>query len=131
MVSNVPLSNQNRRKHTEQHNIPVKVIKALPQALRNPILICNGNRPDTLVVISELKNKENQNIVIPIELNVKGANGKVNKVYTIHGKKNIGNYLSKIGNTNDILAMNKKESRRIVLGYLDPISQINDNYLLR
>lgn len=110
MEGNVSLSNNNRKKHTEQHDVPVEAIKALPKALRNPILICKGNREDTLVVLTELRNKENQNIVIPIELSVKGKHGRVNRVSTIHGKKNIQNYLSRVASAGDILAMNKKEA---------------------
>lgn len=110
MEGNIPLSNNNRRKHTEQHDIPVEVIKALPKAIRNPVLICNGNRLNSIIVVSRFKNKENQNIVIPVELSVKGKNGIVNRVSTIHGKKNIQNFLLKAEAENNILAMNRKEA---------------------
>ncbi len=104
------LSNNIIRKHTEPHDVPETVIKKLPQALRNPVLICKGNLQDTIVVISELKNKEQQNIIVPMVLNVKGKHGYVNRITTIHGKKNIQNYLNKAIKDNMLLAMNTKKA---------------------
>lgn len=104
------LSNNTSKKHTEQHNVPESVIKNIPQALRNPVLICKGNLRDTLVVISDQKNKEQQNIIVPMVLNVKGQHGRVNRITTIHGKKNIQNYLNKAIKDNTILAMNTKKA---------------------
>ena len=113
--SSQKLSNRMNRKHTEQHNIPRETIKLLPQALRNPILICKGNTKDSLVVISELKDKQRDNIIVPIMLNVKGQHGRVNKVSTIHGKKNIENYLDKLTKNNSVLAMNKEKADKLYL----------------
>ncbi len=110
MESSTIISKSISKKHTEQHNIPESVIKNIPQALRNPVLICKGNLRDTLVVISDLKNKEQQNVIVPMVLNVKGQHGRVNRITTIHGKKNIQNFLNKAIADNSILAMNTKKA---------------------
>ena len=72
------VSKNTSKKHSEQHDIPTDVIKSLPKAMRNPVLICKGNKPGTLIVVSEQKNKDNQNVIIPVHLNVKGKNSSVN-----------------------------------------------------
>ena len=73
------LSNHNKRNHTENHNIPIETVKKFPEALRNPVCICTGNKPNSLLVISDLMDKHNQNIVFPIQLSANGRKSKINK----------------------------------------------------
>ncbi len=48
-------------------------------------------------------------------LNVKGQHGRVNKVLTIHGKKNIENCMEKMTKSNSVLAMNKEKADKLYL----------------
>lgn len=94
--------------HFSGHEIPINTLKQLPQSLRNPILVLVGQHPNTIVVVTELKNKENNNIIVPIALDLRSTNGIVNKVTTVYGKDNIHNYLSR--HANQILAYNKEKT---------------------
>lgn len=47
--------------HTEGHDIPPETLEKIPEAIRNPIFVCRGHRPDTLAVICDLTDKEQRN----------------------------------------------------------------------
>ena len=85
----------------------------LPQIARNPALIAKGNSPGTVILVSEIKNPEGENIIVPIKLNVQGNRTIVNRVSSIYGKKNISNYLQSLENSNGILAINKEKAVRL------------------
>lgn len=109
-MENAVISNNNKRKHTEAHDIPPDVIKELPQAIRNPMLICKGNIKDSLVIITDLKGKNDKSIYAAIRLNVKGQNGYVNKITTAVEKNNLENWINKFKKTGGILAINKEKA---------------------
>lgn len=95
-------------RHLTGHNIPSEIIKQLPEHLRNPILILEGQHPQTIVAVTELKNKDNRNILVPIALDLRGVKTSVNKVTSIYGKDDILKYLNR--HKNQILAYNKEKA---------------------
>lgn len=103
------VSNRNKKKHSEPHYIPVETVKEFSKALRNPICICKGNIPNTLLVVSDLLNKNNENIVFPIHLSVKGQKCEINKIMSAYGKKNIQEFLQNMYLENKILAVHKEK----------------------
>lgn len=107
------VSNNTRKRHSKQHDIQVEIIKMLPQVIRNPILICKGNNQECVVVVSRYKDKDNHNIIIPVYLNVKGKNCRVNRVASIYGKTNIKAYLEYMKEKAGILAINKTEADKL------------------
>ena len=97
--------------HFSGHNIPVETIKKLPDQIRNPILILQGHYPNTVVAVTELKNNDNNRIIVPIALDLKSVDNIVNKVSSIYGKDNINKYLSH--HQDQILAYNKEKTDRL------------------
>lgn len=51
------VSNNTRKRHSEQHDIPTEIIKMLPQVIRNPILICKGNNQECVVVVRDTRTR--------------------------------------------------------------------------
>ena len=81
--------------HTSGHNITIDEIKNFTEFIRNPILVMRGNHPNTITLITEIKNQDNQNIIVPIALDLRSTDSIVNKISSIYGKNNIENYLNK------------------------------------
>lgn len=103
--------------HSSGHDISKEIIKQLPESLRNPILILKGQHPHTVVALTELKNKDDKNILVPIALDLRSTDSIVNKVTSIYGKNNISHYLNK--HQNDIIAVNKQKADELftTIGY--------------
>lgn len=103
--------------HTSGHNITIDVIKNLPEFIRNPILVMRGNHPNTITLITEIKNQDNQNIIVPIALDLRSTDSIVNKISSIYGKNNIENYLNK--KLDKIIAYDKEKTDKLftTIGY--------------
>ena len=102
---------EHTNRHSSGHEIPIETMKKIPEALRNPILVVNGQHSKTLVAITELKNQNNKNVIVPIALDLNGVSTTVNKVTSVYGKNDISHYLQK--HQNDILAVNIEKADKL------------------
>lgn len=75
--------------HTSGHALSLDIMKQLPEAIRNPIMICNGSKSGTVVVVTELKNRDDKNVIVPIAIDVRGKTGVVSNILTAYGKDNL------------------------------------------
>lgn len=103
--------------HSSGHEIPLEILKKLPEALRSPILIVNGQHPKTLIAITDLKNNQGKYIIVPIALDLRSVDSTANKITSVYGKNNILSYLNK--HSNQILAINKEKADKLftTIGY--------------
>lgn len=99
--------------HTSGHNIPLDTLKQLPENIRNPVLVCKGSRENSIIAITELKNKDDKNIFVPIVIDVNGAKGTINKILSAYGKDNLDNYLRKSLENGSIIAYNKEKASEL------------------
>ncbi len=113
-------SNLSANHHSQGHDIPLNTLKQLSGAIRNPVAVLNGQHLGTLVVLTELKNKDDQNILVPISLDLRSTNTTVNKVTSVYGKDNLLRYLTR--HSNDILAVHKEKAEKLftTIGYQLP-----------
>ena len=65
---------------------------------------------NSIVLVTELKNKAGEHLIVPIALD--RQNGKVNRITTIYGKKNLDNYLE--ANLSNIIALNEKKADNLL-----------------
>lgn len=100
--------------HTKGHNISIKIIKMLPNYLRNPTMILSGSKKNSIVLITDIKDKENRNVIIPITLNKQFGFYYVNSIDSIYGKNNIKNYIEKAFKNNTVLAVNKEKTDKML-----------------
>lgn len=106
--------------HSMGHDISADIIKKLPESLRNPILVLEGQHPKTVVVLTELKNKDDKNVIVPIALDLRSTDSTVNKITSVYGKNNIRSYLEK--HQSQIIAYNEEKTDRLftTIGYQLP-----------
>lgn len=107
------LSNQTKKRHSKQHNIPKEILETLPKMIRTPILIGKGSIDGTLVVVTEKKNTYGDPIIVPITLSANFGKTNVNKVATIYGKEGIKNYLETMITSHKLLAINEEKAVRL------------------
>lgn len=90
--------------HTEGHNILKEELYKLSDEIRNPIIILKGNErnKNSVVLITDMVNKNGENVFVPIALD--RQNGKISNISTLYGKKNLSKYISE--HMSDILSLN-------------------------
>ena len=102
------VDNHENKKHTDNHEIDREEVYALSEAIRTPIIILHGNtnNPNSIVLITDIKSKSNENVFVPISLD--RQNGKINRITTLYGKKNLSDYL--FNHEKDVFAINTEKA---------------------
>lgn len=109
-----------RSQKNEGHNLDIDVIKSIPELLHNPIAvmksISKGHEKDSVVVITEAKDNEGYNVIVPIRLSVnENENQKgykeylINEIMSIHGRSNIEYVFSETLEQKGILKIDKNK----------------------
>lgn len=101
-------------KYKHPHNLDEKIIKSIPEELSNPIMILNGSEPSSIVLISNLTDKSNQNIIISCKLNSEKSMYEVNEITSVYPKNNITNYINNQLSNKKLIGCNKKRANRLL-----------------
>lgn len=108
------------KRHTGGHQILPDELYKLSKEIREPVMVLRGSQdnPNSVVMITELKDAVGKNVVVPIALD--RQNGKVSRITTLYGKDNIKNYLEK--NEKNIMAINTEKAEKLYrdIGFQSP-----------
>lgn len=96
-----------------------EIIKQIPSALDVPIMVVQSwIKPDNAVFITELKDKQHNNLIVPIDIDTKAKFNNVfidsNILNTVYAKENLQNILSSL-TAGDILYIDNDKSRQLFL----------------
>lgn len=96
------------------HNLYKEIMEQLPSELRNPSLILKGSNKGSLVAVTELKDKENREIIVSVELESKKGRQEVNRITSAYGRNNFAAYLDRqINEQNNLIAYNKEKADKM------------------
>lgn len=98
------------RERYHGHELSEDILKQLPAELRNPAMIFKGSKENTLVAITELKDKHERGIIVAISLNEVHKQHEVNRISSAYGKDNIESYLKKQLNFGNLIAVNRNKA---------------------
>lgn len=93
------------------HELTREIMEQLPNEIRNPALILNGSHTGSLVAVTELKDKENREIIAAIELESRQARIFVNRVTSAYGKDSFAAHINReVNEKHNLLAVNKEKA---------------------
>lgn len=96
------------------HGLSAEIMKQLPDELRNPTMIFKGNKDNSLVAITELKDKENRKIMVAVSLSERQGFSEVNRISSAYGRNNMNNYLKAQIEQGNLIAANKEKAERML-----------------
>lgn len=96
--------------HYHGHGLSADIMKQLPEQLRNPAMIFKGSKDNSLVAITELKDKENHEIMIAVSLSDQNGFREVNRISSVYGKENMKNYLESQIEKENLIACNTEKA---------------------
>lgn len=108
------IMSNDKSKYRHPHNIDENTIKSIPKELDNPIMILQGSEPSSIVLVSNLTDKNNQNIIISCKLNSEKSIYEVNEITSVYPKNNIANYINIQLNKHNLIGCNKKIANRLL-----------------
>lgn len=101
-------------KHYHGHGLSDDIMKQIPLELRNPTMIFKGNKDNSLVAITALKDKENREIMIAVSLSERENRHEVNRVSSIYGRNNMTNYLKAQIDQGNLIAANTEKANEML-----------------
>lgn len=108
------------RKNTHYHDLG-NMIKKLPEAIQNPVMILKSNRDPAntdIVLVTNLKDQQNRPIIAAVKVNGNGNYAgieiKTNLIASTYSKDNFNNYLQVAVNEKRVLFYDKKRSQELL-----------------
>ncbi|MGN1154252.1 MAG: hypothetical protein ACI4S3_09500, partial [Candidatus Gastranaerophilaceae bacterium] len=108
--------------------------------VKKPTMILKGNRPDTLVVVSNYKDDKDRQMLVSISLNKVGNSAEINDVTSVYGRQNFADYIEQQIERENILALHNEKANKLFqsigkkypepdefIGFDDSIAYTTDN----
>lgn len=93
------------------HGLTEKKLLEAINNIKNPSIILHGNRHDSLVVVTDLKDSNDRQILVSILLNKKGNSAEINDITSAYGRKDFAEYIEK--QTEHIIAIHNKKAEKL------------------
>lgn len=117
-----------------KHDISIDEIRNLPNAIAEPIMIFqSATVPNAYVILTELPDKNGNDVVVAMHLNRAEGFNKVNRIASVYGKYNIANFVQKQIQLKNLKYIDKNKSsewlrsRGLQLPKLNTIPNSNNN----
>lgn len=89
------------------HGLTEQQLNDIVWAIKRPVMVLKGSKPDTLAVMTDLVDGEDRFIFAFIAIDQEGAIAQVNKILSIYGRNNLMEYLKDCFEKNRVIAINK------------------------
>ena len=91
------------------HGLTERQLNDIVWAIKRPVMIIKGSKPDSVAVMTDLKDKDGRYIFVFIAIDQTGATANVNMIASAYGRNNLEEYLERSVESNAILAINKEK----------------------
>ena len=95
------------------HGLDKDIFKYLVFELRNPVMLLKGSKENSLVAVTDLKDREGRQIIVSVALNRKNAHHFVNQITSAYGRNNFDRYLHRQIELGNLLAINKNKANQM------------------
>lgn len=101
------------------HELTKDMIKRIPEQLKDPIMILKSETAkNSLVVVTEIKNKNNENVIVALHLNKQEKYQLVNRIASAYGKNNVEGFIyDQVFLNNNLLYYNKNKANRLLRSF--------------
>lgn len=126
--------------NSHDHGLDLTIVKKLPEYISDPVVVADSNsRSDSIVVITEAVDFNNNPVIAAIKLEGHGAVDSkyidANIMTSAYGKDNFQNFINKLAKNNAIIYWNNKKSQAmsVNLGVQFPniMTQLDSNTIIR
>lgn len=109
------------------HELSRDIIEKLPEQISSPIFLIKDEDRNSIALISDTKDRNNNNILIAIRLNTTQKNThRVNEIKSIYGKTSLREYLTKYAEKKQLHIVDDKKAERLsrIVGLQLPMAEI-------
>lgn len=107
------------------HDLDKDVFKYLVFELRNPVMLLKGSKDNTLVAVTDLKDRQNRPIIVTLALNRRNVHHLANQITSAYGRNNFNDYLRRQIDNGNLIAVNKNKANQMLqsAGQQSPIEE--------
>lgn len=95
------------------HDLDVETLQDILKEIRNPVMIIKGSVVDSYVLVSELRDKSNDTVIISVQFDKEYKHNLINNISSIYGKQNFKDYLTRQIEGNNLVACNTKKANEM------------------
>lgn len=112
------------------HELSRNIIETIPELIQKPIFLIQDKERNSIILITDAKNKENNNILIAIKLSERKNAITVNEIKSIYGKTHLKEYLLKNNSLNQLHVIDNKKAETLsrLVGFQLPQALIDFSY---
>jgi len=93
----------------DRHNVSLEELRKLPESLHWPIMVLRGAWPNSLEILTMLKDDNGRSVMVALQLNEQDKHHTINRIATVFGKDRVNYFLNKLANGYG-LYVNKKRA---------------------
>ena len=97
------------------HGLTAQKLIDVVWAIKRPVMILQGSQPDTLAVMTDLKDNEGRYIFAFLALDKAGTTVNVNMISSAYGRNNLSEYINKCINNDMLIAVNTEKADEVLL----------------
>ena len=134
------ITQESGKESMNYHGLSVRTVKRLPEQLADPIAVMDSlTRDDSVVVLTELKDKENRPVIAAVKMNGRGylkdIEIEANILTSVYGKDNFERFLERNVEAGTILYWNKEKSQSLSVNpgiqFPDVMASIDSDIIIR
>ncbi|MCI5805053.1 MAG: DUF3991 domain-containing protein, partial [Clostridium sp.] len=80
------------------------------RCINNPIMILEGSRERSMVIITDVQDDKERQVIVAIELKTTEKFGEVNRITSVYGRQNFEQFIDRQFETGKLLAVNKEKT---------------------
>ncbi|MBQ9360819.1 MAG: hypothetical protein IJT96_07260 [Lachnospiraceae bacterium] len=97
------------------HGLTEQQLNDIVWAIKKPVMILKGSQPDSVAIMTDLKDNENRYLFAFVEVDQIGSTDNVNMISSTYGRNKLKEYLERCIENNMILAINKEKVNDVCL----------------
>lgn len=97
------------------HGLTEQQLNDIVWAIKKPVMILKGSQPDSVAIMTDLKDNENRYLFAFVAVDQIGATDNVNMISSTYGRNKLKEYLERCIENNMILAINKEKVNDVCL----------------
>lgn len=105
---------QGRKLTKSGHGLTAEELSRIPQQIRNPVMIFSGSQPDSLVLITDMKDSKQREIMIALLLHQHDQHHEVHRITSMYGRDAMRDYLSREIEAGHLLACNIEKANEML-----------------
>lgn len=95
------------------HDLDKDLFKYLIFEMRNPTMLLKGSKPNTLVAVTDLMDRQGRPIIVSIALGRRNAHHLANQITSAYGRNDFPGYLKRQVELGNLIAINKNKANQM------------------